>query len=335
MKISKKIARAFFFPFVIHSGLEKYIRNSSDNSTLNLVYHGIVKKDTSYYTLRHLTAEQFEKQLQYFKKYFDVISVNEAFERYRRGEKNRKKTLTITFDDGYMNNLTNALPLLEKYMLKATFFVSGIVAHESNHLLYSDVIDALNYFYKDEIIEMEGLQIKNGFLIDDGKDFIEFLKHKNTSERERILNGLTDKYNIKTKIKALDKEIWELLDKESLNKLAESAYVDIGSHGFMHYNMGLIDLKDAEEELEKSKNILEKATGKKIDMIAYPDGCYTKLVKDAAEQLGYDKQLAVGYRCEDDFDDIRILQRHGISSTTTFESNMFFLNKAFKTRGYN
>jgi len=38
---------------------------------------------------------------------------------------------------------------------------------------------------------------------------------------------------------------------------------------------------------------------------------------------------------EADFDDPRILNRHGISATTTFESNIFMINKAFKSKGYN
>ena len=335
MSFTKSVARKFIFPIIINTGLEKLIRNSSDNSTLNLIYHGIVKKDSTYYTLRHLTAEQFEKQLQYYKKHFDIISIPEAFERYRQGVKNKRKTLTISFDDGYMNNLSNALPLLEKYKIKATFFISGIIAQESDYLLYSDVIDAMNYFYKNEVLEIAGMHIKNGSLVHDGTDLIEFLKHKTANEREDILDEMILKLNIKKKIKEIDTEIWKLLDKDSLKKLASSEYVDIGSHAYLHYNLGLIDRFDAEQELLKSKEVLEKTIEKKIDMIAYPDGCYNKEVKDMAEQLGYDKQLAVDYRCEDDLNDKRILQRHGISNTTTYASNMFFLSKAFKIRGFN
>ena len=37
-----------------------------------------------------------------------------------------KKTITISFDDGFANNLNVALPILEKYDIPVTFFVSGI-----------------------------------------------------------------------------------------------------------------------------------------------------------------------------------------------------------------
>ncbi|NQV02516.1 MAG: hypothetical protein HQ542_07720, partial [Bacteroidia bacterium] len=88
-------------------------------------------------------------------------------------------------------------------------------------------------------------------------------------------------------------------------------------------------------ELNTSKALLEETTQKDITMIAYPDGSYSSEVKDLAEQSGYDNQLAVKYRCTDDLTDSRILPRFGIAVTTTFESNMFFINKAFNTLGFN
>lgn len=33
------------------------------------------------------------------------------------------KTIAITFDDGYLDNLQNAYPILEKYQAKATVYV--------------------------------------------------------------------------------------------------------------------------------------------------------------------------------------------------------------------
>ena len=81
--------------------------------------------------------------------------------------------------------------------------------------------------------------------------------------------------------------------------------------------------------MKKSKQLLSNAINQNIDLLSYPDGSYTKAVMDAAENLGYTKQVAVNYKHTTDDDDKRIINRWGVSSTTTFETIAFTLNKAF------
>ena len=85
----------------------------------------------------------------------------------------------------------------------------------------------------------------------------------------------------------MPEEIWKLMDKEALIKFSQSKVIEIGSHGHWHFNLGDFKINEAKLELEKSKQLLEKAIGKSIDMIAYPDGSYTEGVKDVAQKLGY------------------------------------------------
>ena len=76
--------------------------------------------------------------------------------------KPKRKTLTISFDDGYRNNLHNALPLLEKYNMKATFFVSGVCTEVMKiRALWTDIISCLKYFHKDQIIELGNRRFEN------------------------------------------------------------------------------------------------------------------------------------------------------------------------------
>lgn len=88
-----------------------------------LMYHRVIN-DNKYAGVydTHVTLENFEKQMKYIKDNgYETIT----FEDIANGEyKNRfnKKYVIITFDDGYKDNLKNALPILKKYNLKAVLF---------------------------------------------------------------------------------------------------------------------------------------------------------------------------------------------------------------------
>ena len=72
-----------------------------------------------------LSISAFAQQMAYLSENrFNIITL-EQFVDYK--DKNRKpppKTLIITFDDGWRDNYVNALPILEKYNLQASFFIA-------------------------------------------------------------------------------------------------------------------------------------------------------------------------------------------------------------------
>lgn len=333
MKIQKRIARKIVFPIAMKLGLDKCFRNRAKNSILNVMYHGVVNEDSCYFSPRHIHKEQFEEHLKYLKKNFEIISTEEAFKKIASNEKLEKKYLTISFDDGYKNNLTTALPLLEKYSIPTTFFISSIcIDNKAERYLWSDVISGLNYFYSNEPIEVNNLIFNNLRCEKENLYLPDYIKTLPFSNRDIVLEKLESKYDLKNKIQSLPEEIWKLLSKEELITLSKSSLVTIGSHGHRHFNLGDIDLDSAKEELRISKELLSKTIQKEVNLIAYPDGSYNESVKNCAEELGYTGQFAVNYKASDDRTDSRIMNRHGISSTTTFESNMLTLNVVFKNK---
>jgi peptidoglycan/xylan/chitin deacetylase (PgdA/CDA1 family) len=69
-----------------------------------------------------IDARMFERYCQFFRQHFRVVALRDVVEKLERGlEPNRE--LAITFDDGYRDNYENAMPVLEKLSLPATFFV--------------------------------------------------------------------------------------------------------------------------------------------------------------------------------------------------------------------
>jgi hypothetical protein len=64
---------------------DKIVRNITNHSILNLMYHGVVLKNSDFFSPRHITIDQFERHLVYFRREFDIISIPEAFKYKKSG----------------------------------------------------------------------------------------------------------------------------------------------------------------------------------------------------------------------------------------------------------
>ena len=96
-----------------------------------LLYHRIATP-TQDPLMLCVSPEHFERHLVFLKKNYDIISLRELSQRLANG-KIKGNEMAITFDDGYQDNLTKALPLLEKYNLPATIFITtGHIGEKAN-----------------------------------------------------------------------------------------------------------------------------------------------------------------------------------------------------------
>ena len=67
-----------------------------------------------------VSIKTFENQIKLLNKEFSIVSLDKIIEK----KSNNKKYLAITFDDGYKDNLFNAIPILEKYNAPATIYIT-------------------------------------------------------------------------------------------------------------------------------------------------------------------------------------------------------------------
>ncbi len=106
-----------------------------------LTYHSI---SNEIYPDETVTPEEFEKQLQYIKENYKVISLEEAVGYLQTDIEKAAGSIVITFDDGYSDNYCYAFPLLKKLGFPATIF------------LISDFVDDKNgkYLSQSQIHEM-------------------------------------------------------------------------------------------------------------------------------------------------------------------------------------
>lgn len=109
------------------SGLSSlYARFKHEGAATILMYHSIPAAHESEWIdpCNCMTADDFEKQVAFLANSRYVVSIKQLTQQLECGEPIRKGTVAITFDDGYLNNLTVAAPILAKYNLPATLYLA-------------------------------------------------------------------------------------------------------------------------------------------------------------------------------------------------------------------
>lgn len=90
-----------------------------------LYYHRVANEYSNPWTISH---RDFEQQMSWMQKHFDMISLDEVQRRIKTG--NSCPAVSITFDDGYAENCSFALPLLLERRIPVTYFVT---THHTTH----------------------------------------------------------------------------------------------------------------------------------------------------------------------------------------------------------
>lgn len=88
-----------------------------------IMYHHI--DENGRHPVATVPTDHFEKHLRYLRDYqFDVLAYDDYIGAKQRGERLSRKTVVLTFDDGFADNYTNAFPLLRQYGFPAAMFIS-------------------------------------------------------------------------------------------------------------------------------------------------------------------------------------------------------------------
>jgi peptidoglycan/xylan/chitin deacetylase (PgdA/CDA1 family) len=99
-----------------------------------LVYHSISSPPEPMEADADISPERFEHQLRWLSRWRRVVPLDETLR-----VAPLRRLVAITFDDGYCDNLTVALPLLEKFQLPMTLFVTAGFLGRDGYLSREDV----------------------------------------------------------------------------------------------------------------------------------------------------------------------------------------------------
>lgn len=126
MSLKRKVLYAGYLTMK-KSGLIRLKHLFSSNANI-LAFHRVNDYDNNSLTA---SIEMFDKLMRTIKQYYHPVSLKHLVDLLNMGNKIPSRTIVITLDDGYRDNLLFAASILKKYDIPATFFVtSGFINTE-------------------------------------------------------------------------------------------------------------------------------------------------------------------------------------------------------------
>ena len=89
---------------------------------------------TEFKNLKGLSIEEFEYQIKFLKKNFDILGPDDVKEILIKKKEIKDKYCWLTFDDGYIDHYENVIPILKKNNLKGSFF-PPVISTKQNKIL--------------------------------------------------------------------------------------------------------------------------------------------------------------------------------------------------------
>jgi len=266
-----------------------YVGRKSRRRLSILIYHRILAQPDP---LRpgEPTAAQFDWQMRLLRKYFSPLPLAEAARRLRERSL-PDRAVCVTFDDGYADNEQFALPILSKYRVPATVFVStGFL--NGGRMFNDTVIESIRYCKK-PLLDLEDLGL-GCFRLDSLGDrlnaisrILVTLKYRQTTERDALVAEIEQR--------SADLPADLMLSDQQVRKLA-SGGVDIGAHTVHPPILASLDDAIAREEILHSKSHLEKLLQREVVAFAYPNGRpgvdYTDTHRNMVTSLGFATAVA-------------------------------------------
>ncbi len=270
-----------------------------------VVFHGIDLAGNTTINSRFVSENYFESFLQYVRDHFNIISIEDL---YCGNFKPDDFNLVITFDDGYLNNFELARPLLEKYGVPASFFITPV--HDEADYLWPDLIDLVSYHSSRSSIDFLGRTFQragNNQFRDGRLTLKEFCKQQSFEALQELIETLAKDWQ-KVRNAGLD-IYWKLMQPEHILSLSRHPLFSIGTHGLRHTNLVEITREQSLYEMKESKRILEDICSKRITDFAPPFGAYDERIIQQAKSIGYERLLLVDLVARDDEQDPLLQER--------------------------
>ena len=222
------------------------------------------------------------------------------------------RTVVVTFDDGYADNLHNGKPLLSEYDVPATVFIaSGSIG--SDREFWWDELEQLilNSRELPETLELTINDIVHSWDLtasehnsSDGRHQFNDWRAWDTPPDPRtslyrsvwdLLQPLPEDHCMQAQQQlrswagaaAEPRPTHRPLSRHELVALAGGDLIEIGAHTVTHPLLPALPLAVQEEEVQKSKGDLEAIVGHAVTQFSYPYGAYLPETLAILEKVGF------------------------------------------------
>lgn len=257
---------------IYNTGLHCLIsRRYSGIGAIWLMHRVVRQKKDSLATSLTITANFLDRVLTYFGSRVEFVTMDELRQRLTQEEPTPRPLVSLTFDDGYQDNLEIALPILRRHAVPATVYVpSGAPDRE---------LDVWPWRLERAIFECSELSLdlpvfphrlalttfsekRSAF------DMLARYIHRNIPDHRRLSEMLLPKFRVSDEALIAA----HFLSWNDLQEIAADPLITIGGHTVTHASLRDLDEEHAMIEIKSGRERLTAQLGVAISHFAYPYG---------------------------------------------------------------
>jgi peptidoglycan/xylan/chitin deacetylase (PgdA/CDA1 family) len=245
-----------------------------------------------------LSPDKLEEYLDVLSQRYHFVSLLDAVEMLRGDRPMQPYSMVLTFDDGYRNNFTHALPILRRHGVPATFFVSSGYVEPPRPFWF----DRLDYALQQAPVDGREVRIGQATLhLEAGtrealqgsfQRFRDQAKEQQVSDPEFLagmeqLAGQLESESGRALSDLQRDDDWSAVATWEEIGRALAQDVTVGSHTVDHLRLDCVPPEMAREQLVRSKQEIEQHTHEPCLCLAYPNGSYSARIAEMARNCAY------------------------------------------------
>ncbi len=291
---------------------------SGSNKLFIVMYHYTRDLVHSRYPhIKGLDLPLFREQLEFFASHFNVVSMEDVLASLHSTERINTKALPenallLTFDDGYIDNYTFAMPLLEQFGFQGSFFIPGKTFTEHRLLdvnkihyilasaedidggikrLVSDLFSRMDFYRGHEFDFPSNEELYKDWAVPnrfDSGDVVFIKRILQTVLPEQLRNRISSDL-FETYVGVSETQLaYELYMTEDQIKTIKRRGHFIGLHGYDHYWLGRLTPEQMRADIDKALSVMNGLGVIEPDkwVMNYPYGNYSQEVIDYVVKCG-------------------------------------------------